>query len=507
MLLVFRDLVTRMKRRPARSAADGTLHGLSDIRSFFRTNRTPVYFVSPSAFNLLGIDRWLQNFFYFNYFDSFEGNHPRVFVPGERPPRDFESMEEINNYLLGHKEVVDWIGGRGPGGKATLVMCDGETEQLASELGLEIIHPPSALRRRLDSKIVTTRLGDEAGVPSVPNTLGRASSYDELMGLAQGAGLGSDLVVQTPYGDSGRTTFFIAKRDDWDEHAEDMTGEELKVMKRINCRCAAVEAVLTRHGTLVGPLMTDLIGYSELTPYAGGWCGNDMFSEVLSPAHRTRARELIQRFGKRLAREGYRGFFEVDVLADVDSGELYLGELNPRLSGVTSLTNVTAGAYGDLPLYLFHLLEYMDVDYEIDVDELNERWARAESVDAWSQIVIKETEDVVELVTQAPKTGVWQLGADGHASFRRWANDWHSLVDENEAFYLRVAEPGDYRYKGADLGILVTRGRMQSDEHELADRARQWIGAIREQFGGSPADGLPSLPPPSVPLKMGHAAG
>ena len=28
------------------------------------------------------------------------------------------------------------------------------------------------------------------------------------------------------------------------------------------------------------------------------------------------------------------------------------------------MTNVTAGAYADLPLFLFHLLEYMDVDYD-----------------------------------------------------------------------------------------------------------------------------------------------
>jgi len=201
MLSVLRGLMTRMKRRTARSAPDRELHGLSDIRAFFRTNRTPVYFVSPSAFNLLGIDRWLQNFFYVNYFDSFEGSHPRVFVPSERPPRDFESMEAINNYLLGHKEVVDWIHGRAPGGKATLVMCDGETEELATELGLEIIHPPAKLRRRLHSKIVTTQLGDEARVQTVPNALGRATSYDELIGLAGRPGLGSDLVVQTPYGD------------------------------------------------------------------------------------------------------------------------------------------------------------------------------------------------------------------------------------------------------------------------------------------------------------------
>ena len=35
------------------------------------------------------------------------------------------------------------------------------------------------------------------------------------------------------------------------------------------------------------------------------------------------------------------------------------------------MTNVTAGAYADMPLFLFHLLEYLDVDYEIDVDEIN----------------------------------------------------------------------------------------------------------------------------------------
>ena len=46
-----------------------------------------------------------------------------------------------------------------------------------------------------------------------------------------------------------------------------------------------------------------------------------------------------------------------------------------------------------MPLFLFHLLEYLDVDYEIDVAEINERWARlAAGDDVWSQLIIKETE-------------------------------------------------------------------------------------------------------------------
>jgi hypothetical protein len=434
------------------------LHGISEIRAFFRTNRTPVFFVSPTAFNLLGVDRWLRNFFYVNYFDSFEGNHPRVFVPNERPYREFESMEDMCNYLLGHKEVLDRVERAGEGGKAVFVMFDDETEKAAAQCGLEIAHPSAELRHRLDSKIVTTQLGNEAGVPSAPNTLGRATTYEELMALGGAARLGNDLVVQTPYGDSGKTTFFIRSERDWDKYASDMADQELKVMKRINCRAAAVEAVLTRHGTVVGPLMTDLTGHRELTPHKGGWCGNDVFPDALSP----------------------------DYLADVDTGELYLGEINPRISGVTSMTNVSAGAYADVPLFLFHLLEYLDVEYEIDVEDINRRWAEASGDDVWSQIILKDTGDDVELLTRAPQTGIWRLAGDG-MGFARWGHDWHSLQDETEGFFLRVLGPGDYRYPGADLGVLVARSRMQTDDNELTDRAREWIAAVHGQFASAPA--------------------
>jgi biotin carboxylase len=477
-----------------------TLRGISEIRAFFRTNRTPVYFVSPTAFNLLGIDRWVRNFFYINYFDSFEGNHPRVFVPEERPYRRFESMEDICNYLLEHKEVLDRVEGLGPGGKAVFVMFDDETERAAAAAGLEVAHPSAELRHRLDSKIVTTQLGNEAGVPSAPNTLGRATTYDELVALAHSAGLGDDLVVQTPYGDSGKTTFFIRGERDWDRYAKDMADQELKVMKRINCRAAAVEAALTRHGTVVGPLMTDLTGYPELTPHKGGWCGNDIFPEALSPEHLERARVLTQKLGDRLASEGYRGFLEVDYLADVDTGELYLGELNPRISGATSMTNVTAGAYADMPLFLFHLLEYMDLDYEIDVDDINHRWAQSSSVDVWSQLILKQTEEGVAQLTEAPRTGIWRLQDSGAIGFSRWGNDWHSLQDESEAFFLRVLGPGDYRYHGADLGVLVARSRMQTDDNELTDRARLWIDGIHAQFASTP------VPPQEEPAPSGALA-
>jgi hypothetical protein len=469
------------------------LKNISEVRHFFRTNDVPILFFGATPFNLLGLDRWVRNFSYITYYDAWDGAHPRVFTPAHKPYQEFESGEEINNWLLTNAEVrahIDAATPRGVRPKVALVFFNSETEEICKELGYDLILPAASLRQHLDSKIVTTRLGNEAGAPSVPNVLTRVDDWAGLQAVAQKTRLGDELVVQTPYGDSGKTTFFISSEADWRKHSADIVGEEIKVMRRINNRPVAVEAVLTRCGTVVGPFMSELIGYKRLTPARGGWCGNEMFPEVLTGESRRTATQLVRRLGDRLAKEGYRGFFEVDVLVDTDTNDVYLGELNPRISGASSITNVTAGAYADVPLFLFHILEYMNVDFDLDVDEINERWEELASADVWSQMVMKETDDIVQRLTATPRTGQYSLDASGGLVFRRPALDWHQLQNEREAFFLRIYGPGDYRWKGADLGVLVTKGRLQVDNGQgkssLAIRARHLIDSIRSEYAGTP---------------------
>ena len=174
-----------------------TLRSLSDIYRHLRRNHRPIYAITPMPFNLLGLDQWVGAFEYVNYFDIFEGAHPRCFVPNTAGAPVFKSMEDLANYQIAHPDFRDHIAGR-PRGLALIVMFDEETEALAEEVGIDIALPPYALRNRLDSKIETTRLGNEAGVASAPNVMGRAETWAELAALADGAGLGRDLVVQTP---------------------------------------------------------------------------------------------------------------------------------------------------------------------------------------------------------------------------------------------------------------------------------------------------------------------
>ena len=442
----------------------------------------------------------MRHFNYITYYDAWDGAHPRMITPRFDREAEFTSSEDIVNFLLRNPEVQARLKADGGRPRIAAVFFDEETEAICAELGYRLILPSHALRTRLDSKITTTRLGNQAGAPSVPNVLATGSSYSELQSVCRHAGLGDDLVIQLPYGDSGKTTFFIAGEDDWNRHADVIAGQQAKIMTRIKHNTAlAVEAVITRHGTIVGPFMTDLTGYAELTPYHGGWCGNDLFPTVLDQDHRAKAVDLVRRLGEGLAREGYLGFFEVDILVDLDADEVYLGELNPRISGVSSITNVTAGAYADIPLFLFHLLEYMDVDYDIDVDEINDRWRDLAAVDVWSQIIMKEPSGPVELISSAPRTGQWKIEDAGTLTFRRPSWDWHGLQDESEFFFLRVYGKGDYLFKGADLGVLVTKGRLQTDDPaDLTPRCRTFIDGIRSLFVSQPIDG----PAPVQPIAL-----
>src|SRR5699024_12474069 len=115
------------------------------------------------------------------------------------------------------------------------------------------------------------------------------------------------------------STFVLSAEWAWQRHAHDIVGEQLKVMKRISNTPVAVEAVITSSGFVVGPYLTELAGFPELTPYPGGWCGNEMKPDVLNAQQRSQTREPVRQMGEGLRKHGYRGSFDGDSVIDRNS--------------------------------------------------------------------------------------------------------------------------------------------------------------------------------------------
>ena len=463
-------------------STDKVLRGMSDIRHHFNRNQTPIYYVDATNFHLIGLDEWVRRFQFINFNDCFDGSHPNVYVPPQRLAESFphETLEELNAYLLAQPETQAYVRERGPG-KAVFLYFDESVVEECNKLDLEVIFPSTELRREVDSKIGATRIADRAGVPSVPNVLARVDSYQSLRKVA--ASLGDQLVIQTPFGDSGVTTFFVANEEQYAKHAAEIEREaEVKVMKRIRPTAGAIEACVTRAGTLVGPLMTEIVGFSELTPYEGGWAGNEVDPNTFSVDVCRLAQQRTVALGDELAKLGYRGYFELDYLIDQDTDELYLGEINPRITGASSMTNLAAFAHADAPLFLFHLLEYDGVDFELDTAELNHRWSEPDNIDSWSQLILKELEPRLRIVAEAPPSGVWRMDAAGEIHHVRLQTHRRTVDRDNEAFFLRVPGRGDVVGAGYDIGVLVLRGRLMTTDGQLTERAIAWNRAIRNKF-------------------------
>ena len=79
------------------SAERPKLRGLSEIYRYLRQNETPIYVITPTPFSLLGLDQWVGSLEFVNYFDIFDGQHPRCFVPSSDEPPEFKSMEDVAN--------------------------------------------------------------------------------------------------------------------------------------------------------------------------------------------------------------------------------------------------------------------------------------------------------------------------------------------------------------------------------------------------------------------------
>ena len=452
------------------------------IARFLLCNERPICFIGGGRFNLFGLEGLVGGLRFILRHDRFERRRPDIFIPSERWDGASMGIVEINNHLLRHPEVVEHLKTLGPNPAALFLMFDEETEALCEGLGVEILSPPASLRNRLDDKVETVRIGNRAGVPSVPNYLGRVNSYHELIQMAHCHRLGEDLVLQTPYGDSGHTTFFLRNESHWNRIADRVRRENaVKVMKRIRCRSFTQEACLTRWGTVVGPLQRELIGLPELTPDRSGWCGNELAIGSVSRELESQARSYTRKLGEQLRRLGYRGCFDVDYLIDRDSGALYLGELNPRISGATPLTSLSCAAAGQLPLVLFHLLEYSDAD--LDLTSLIGA-QQQQAIDApWSSLIVKYRAERSARVSTGPRGGIWRRNESGGVSFDRCSSRCLSLTGAGEALVQPVARPGLRLCAGDDLARIIVRDHVLDASDGLNERARAWAQGVGDQVG------------------------
>jgi hypothetical protein len=71
---------------------------------------------------------------------------------------------------------------------------------------------------------------------------------------------------------------------------------------------------------------------------------------------------------------GYKGILGIDFIIEDGTGRVYPQEINPRLTAAFPVLSQLHLSKGIIPLEIFHILEFLDIPYEINVEALNERY-------------------------------------------------------------------------------------------------------------------------------------
>ena len=263
-----------------------------------------------------------------------------------------------------------------------------ELEALAKKEGWTLLANASGLRRQVAERAFFEDMIGKLSVNRVPGSLypvGKIHSRDYNDWSRE---VGPRFVVQLPEirQGGGRGTFFIRSPQDYERL--------LKRLKQGTWRGTAIRTIFVRpfiegipaslaicitgHGILMSGLQRQLIDL----PYCNGleedgvFCGHTWGEGEWPEPVREESMQQGRFVGEYLAGLGYKGILGIDFVIDSDDHRVYPLEINPRLTGAFPVLSQIHLKHGLIPLEAFHMLEFLDIPYEIDVKELNAQYGQ-----------------------------------------------------------------------------------------------------------------------------------
>ncbi|OJW52173.1 MAG: hypothetical protein BGO67_10220 [Alphaproteobacteria bacterium 41-28] len=448
------------------------LNSIGEIKEFFKNNLIPTYYVSLTKVNLLNIDKWVKKFKYITLDDE-------LYSKKLKAHKLDLNHNLFANIILSDPILIEEIKSSIIKPSFVFLKYNASTEALLKKHDFQLLNPPYNLYEQIDSKIDILETIEKLGIPSVPYHIAEINDHSDIDNIKKK--FGNRLVIQSPLGSSGEGTYFIRSEQDIIKYKDEIFNNgPMRIMKEISCKPYGIDACATRCGTILGPVLTDLVGDRNLTDYEGGSCGNEIFKDVIDEENKYKILEYTKKIGNYLYNQkNFRGSFTVDYLLDRMTNKVFFGEINPRISSAGFLTNEVTGIAG-IPMFLFHLLEYFDVNFKISVDEFNLNIQHISNKNYFSQLILTHTDDQVGS-TKNVKSGIWKLSDDNSIVFMRSGECINDIKDESEAFIYTSSSSSNI-IKGDSVGRIAFKNRIMDDQYQLIDRAVSWVNLFKRRL-------------------------
>ena len=480
---------------------------LSNVIRLINDQRDFFFGMGVSGFMRVMPAFFLSNYRIIAYKDSQDlddiGRYCSIFSLQRDYPEEGASPEDSvdSTFLLRNLRVRQYINGfRGRVHLFVYQSTEG-IEETCREFGWNIIGNPTGIRRELGDKGRFREILQGLGLPMVP---GEQISRDELIrrGYHQlSLRLGRNMVFQLPdiKKGGGRGTFFIRSEEDYLNFLRCISngwyrGYQVKtvnVAKLVEGFPASVAVCATRYGPLISSIQTQVMDIPEvLKVYRGNgfFCGHDWTYRSYSASLHERVMRIAQELSGYMWDKGYRGIFGIDLVVDEKADEVYPVECNARYTGAFPMLSMLHVENGAIPMDLFHILEFLDVDYEIDVDALNHAYRKRIM---GSHIILFNKRHVPLKVGGNVRSGVYRYDLGGHRiEFIREGVRYEDLRADDE-FILTDGVPREggtvvFNDELTRVCRILFPSQIIESPMKLNGKTREIINLVYDQFDFQP---------------------
>ena len=416
--------------------------------------------------------------------------------------------------ILGLEAVKKWLKGK----KNLFVYKDSEAiDREAEKLNLKILGTEGKIRKVFENKKFFREELVKAGLKPIQGCSLQVEEMDEKRWERCKAELGERLVFQLPdyTVGGGLGTFFINSKNDFASFKEFVARrkevrrelnkviEWVNVTKFIEGEAASILGCATKFGTVTGRLQKQIIDQPELAAPAGRsgvWLGHD-WNVAFSPEAQAEGEKLCQQWGDYLYQQGYKGVFGLDVIVNKNN-QVFPIECNSRYTGAFPLYTMMQIDNHEMPLDVWHLLEWLGMDYEMDMEEVNKLGrgekkgpasTRGESTRGGAQLLLHNLERRTVTATKTVKAGVYRINSKlktKNEKLTEYLRPGFSILDIKDdppaggEFVLcdRVAGEESVLKPAERLGRLVFKRRVVDEKGKLLPEIKEAVRAVYDSF-------------------------
>lgn len=441
---------------------DGALSP-TGVLSLLSQNQAPIRFVTPTAALLPGLDQWIGNFEHICLTDSFDGQGRTPLVASGLTTQDFHSPQEAITNLMQNEDVLAQIGDAG--------IVFSNVGDVASSRFTEA----EALGLLRDGKIATSMKAIEP-----------CTSYADFRKQCRATGISFTVEVALADADAGGRPWLIASEEDWQNFEAQLTGKSLVCSQPSQLGEFAVEGIVTRGGAAFSPVQKMCREqFWGVRHWIGASCDESLAINV-----RKTALSIANRVGAGLSARGFRGAFSIEFESVSDGAKPVVTRVVPGLSINSVMPHIVTSFHGGFPIHLLHVLSKLGVDPDVDVAALRNQF---DLLDSWTVLAVRHSGPAAEMITRAPRTGLYRMKGAGGISLVDALTDWRSAIGADTAYFLRLQGAGNYRASGTLLGLIYMRMPGIGEQHTPTPVARKWLDSFAAAYAGLSVSGS-SLP-------------